>query len=452
MHGAASATPARATPRGVSWLTERRLLAAAVLAWLVVAIASLVFGPPLGHDECAFAVIARGDATWLYKSRGVVMIAEFGLLLGGSEAAIRLLMVPLGAGVVLGTYAVGRVTCDGRTGAWAAALVAGAHPMALRSAELLGDLPATAALLVAIALLAGELSREAGPRWRIVLVAPAFAAAFYFRYGSAPVVAIAGFAATAIWWRAIVRRPAPYVAMVALLVGLLVPHVLHSLDATGTWRGVLDISRTMPRRAYLGEGLLTYLTSNPFVYYGALVAPVALVGLATFWRYGKAGVFLGIVALGQLVALGINTHGQPRYVFLAAALFVVLGVATLARLARPRLALALVAVAWLGVAVASVPYNLHLSNLRAPIIEAARVVEADAAGRPCLAVAGIVPQLMWYARCDGMVTTYVGVVPWPPKQAYVVSLLGHPADPAPMQRPARPLPTRDPRVLVWALD
>jgi hypothetical protein len=436
----------------VSWLTERRLLAAAVLAWLVVAIVSLVLGPPLGHDECAFALIARGDATWLYKSRGVVAVAEAGVLLGGSELAIRLLMVPLGAGVVLGAYAVGRVTCDGRTGAWAAALVAGAHPMVLRSAELLGDLPATAGLLAAIALLAGELSREAGPRWRIVLVAPAFAAAFYFRYGSAPVVAIAGFAATAIWWRAIVRRPGPYAAMVALLVLLLVPHVLHSLDATGTWRGVLDISRTMPRRAYLGEGLLTYLTANPFVYYGALVAPVALVGLVTFWRFGKPGVFLGIVATGQLVAIGINTHAQPRYVFLAAALFVVPGVATLARLARPRIALALVAVAWLGVAVAAVPYNLHLAKLRAPIVHAAEIVEGEAAGRPCLAVARIVPQLMWYARCDGMMTTYVGVVPWPQKQTYLVSLPGHAADPSTIQRVSRPVPTRDPRVLVWALD
>lgn len=440
----------------MSWLTERRLLAAAVLAWLVVAILSLVLGPPLGHDECAFALIARGDATWLYKSRGVVAIAEFGIALGGSEWAIRLLMVPLGAGVVLGTYAVGRVVCDGKTGAWAAALVAGAHPMALRSAELIGDLPATAALLAAIALLAGELSRDGGLRWRIVLVAPALAASFYFRYGSAPVIAIAGFAATAIWWRAIVRRPAPYAAMVALLVLLLVPHVLHSLDATGTWRGVLEISRTMPRRAYLGEGLVTYLTANPFVYYGALVAPVAIVGLATFWRFGKAGVFLGIVALGQLVAIGINTHGQPRYVFLAAALFVVPGVATLARIDRlqklARLALALVAVAWLGVAVASVPYNRHLAKLRAPIVEAARVVAADASGAPCVAIARIVPQLMWYARCEGMMATYVGVVPLPLRRTYVVSLPGHPIDPAVLQRPAHVVPTRDPRAQVWVLD
>ena len=164
----------------MSWVTDRQLLGSAIVAWLVVAVTSLVLGPPLGHDEAAFALIARGDATWLYKSRAVVLLAELGLALGGSEVAIRFAMVPLGLGIVLGAYAVGHAMRDRRTGGWAAVVVAGAHPMALRSAELLGDLPAAACLLGAIALIASELSREDGPRWRLVGAAPLLAAAFYF--------------------------------------------------------------------------------------------------------------------------------------------------------------------------------------------------------------------------------------------------------------------------------
>ena len=216
---------------------------------------------------------------------------------------------------------------------------------------------------------------------------------------------------------------------------------------------MLDISRTMPRRAHLGEGLVTYLTSNPFVYYGALVAPVAIVGLATCWLYGRVGWFIGLVAIGQLVTIGINTHGQPRYVFLAVALLVVPGVATFARLGRPRIALGLVACAWLGVAVAIVPYNRRLAELRQPIVRAARVVAADAAGRPCLAIARIVPQLMWYGRCDGRLAVHAGAMPWPQRRAYLVSLPEHRLERGAVgPRPAHELPAGDPRIQVWVLE
>ncbi|MEJ7603572.1 MAG: hypothetical protein WKG01_37140, partial [Kofleriaceae bacterium] len=303
-------------------------------------------------------------------------------------------------------------------------------------------------------------------RWRLVGAAPLLAAAFYFRYGSAPVIAVIGLVAAIVWWRSILRRPYPFLAMGALLALLFVPHVLHSIDATGSWSGVLYISRTMPRRAYLGEGLVTYLTANPFVFYGALVAPVALVGLATCWRLGRVGWFLGLVAIGQLITIGINTHGQPRYVFFAAALLVVPGVATLAKLARPRLALSLVACAWLGVAIAVVPYNRRLAELRQPIVLAARAISSDAAGRPCFVVARIVPQLMWYAHCDGLMPSYLEAVPCPQRLPYVVSLPGHEleldavlpgtgSESRPLRSrpgPARELPVVDPRVRVWALD
>ena len=43
------------------WLTTRRLVLAALAAWLAVAAIGLALGPPLGHDEAAFAVTARGD-------------------------------------------------------------------------------------------------------------------------------------------------------------------------------------------------------------------------------------------------------------------------------------------------------------------------------------------------------------------------------------------------------
>jgi hypothetical protein len=446
---------------------ERRLLAAAIAAWAVVTVLGIASGPPLGHDEAAFSVLARGGgaATWLYRSSGVVAMAKLGIALGGAEWAMRIASALAGFGVVFGVFAVGRTTFPGDgTAAWAAAAIAGAHPIVLRSTELIGDLPATACVLAGIAVLAGELAREAGPRWRLVAVAPAFAGAFYLRYGSAPVIATAGGAAVLLWWRSILRRPLPVIATAGAFALLLAPHAVHSLRATGSVVGILEISSNMPRRAYIGEGLVTYLTSNPFLFYGALVAPLLVAGLAAIVRPPGARRrvwFLAAIAVGQVVAIGLQSHAQPRYIFVATSLFVVLGVAFVRRATRarprPRLALALVALSWLGCAVAIVPYNVHLARLRAPLVAAATAIQADARQEPCLVVARVVTQLAWYTRCDTMLLrdpTRLDELP-PGTRAYLVSVPHGTTGPdvvaATLHRTPWPIATHDDLSNVWQL-
>jgi 4-amino-4-deoxy-L-arabinose transferase-like glycosyltransferase len=443
----------------VTWTFERRLLAAAVLAWAIVAVMNLVAGPPLGHDEAAFAIVARGDApAWLYRSRGVTLLAELGLALGGADWQLRLASAVVGPGVVLAVYAVGRAVFDARSGAWAAAVIAGAHPMVIRNAELLGDLPAVAGVLAGMAVLAAELDRPGGPRGRIALAAPAFAAAFYLRYGSAPVIAIAGLAALVLWWRPIRARPLPVAGAAAAFAGLLVPHFLQSLDRTGTLLGVLRASSEMPRRAFRGEGLVTYLTSNPLAYYGALITPVilaAFVGLARRFRR-RAAWFVAIVAIGQLLAIGIQSHAQPRYVFVAIALLVVLGVETWRAAARPRVALAVVGLAWLAIAIAIVPYDQKVTRAREAITAAATAIRADRGARPCVVIAGMVPQLIWYTGCAGERVVSVAPASLAPGRArYVVStpyaVIDGDAFAAAHGVTLVALPTADDRTRVWAI-
>ncbi len=444
--------------------TERRLLLAAVLAWLAVAVLSIVLGPPLGHDEAAFAVSARGGGPpWVYRSAGVTEIARIGVLLGGADWQLRIASALLGTLVVVGAYAAGAAAVSARTGAWAAAVIAGAHPLALRSSELIGDLPATGGVLLGLAIVASELSRDEGPRWRIVLAGPAFAFAFYVRYGSAPVIAIAGVAAALLWWRAILRRPLPVLCAALVFVLLLLPHVVQSLSATGKLLGILQVSAKMPRRAYAGEGLVTYLTSNPFRYYGGLVAPLMLAGLAGLVRPApcwRPRIFLGIVALGQMFAIGFQSHAQPRYIFVAIVLLVVLGVDAVSRFSLPRLriaALPLVVLAWISVVVIVPLYTRFLSDARAPVVAAASAVRADAGTAKCLVVAKVVTQLMWYTRCSELrFTKSTNVPPWPhDRQIYVVSVprafmaieaVTEP-QPAPVRELAVPLPARVWRVL-----
>jgi hypothetical protein len=411
--------------------------------------------------------------SWLYRSDGTIEIARLGIALGGAVWQLRLASAVLGTGVVVAVFAVGRAASGARTGAWAAALIAGAHPMVLRSAELLSDLPATACILGGIAIVVGELDRAGGPRWRIAWAAPSFAAAFYVRYGSAPVVAFAIAAATLMWWRVVAARPLRMLGMVAALAVLVIPHLVRSADATGSMFGILKVSAGMPRRAYVGEGLVTYLTSNPFLFYGALIAPVAVIGLLGLpWVRRRAPWYLAVVATAQLVSLGLQSHGQSRYVFVATALFVVLGVDRLARidlsrllprllpglLSRllPCLALGLVALSWLGAAVAGVRYYRHLDGERAPIVDAANLIRAHTGDRPCAAVAMIVPQLMWYSGCQVLASALL-VDPLPADRTrYAVTFTRWPIELAPILAAqhlrATPLPTADPRAKVWLLQ
>jgi hypothetical protein len=386
---------------------ERRLLVGALVAWLVVALLAIAWGPSLGHDEAAFAVAARGGGpAWLYRSVGVIQLAKLGVWLGGAEWQLRLVSAALGPCVVLATWLVARAAFDTRIAAWSAAVIAGAHPMVLRSAELIGDLPATAAVLVGVAVITAELARPDGPRWRLVAAAPALAAGFYLRYGNAPVIAMIAGVAAALWWRSIARRPVVVAVTALTFAALIAPHAIQSLRATGSLLGILEFSASVPRRAYLGEGLVTYAEWVPQFWFGALVTPLMLAGIVALVRPPAARrptLFLGAIAVGQIVAIGIKSHAQPRYIFIATALLVVLGVELVARVLRPRrrLALGLVAGAWLGAAVAIVPFQLHLAYLRAPLRSAARAIADDAHGKSCAAICKVVTQLMWYTGCEG---------------------------------------------------
>lgn len=445
--------------------TERRLLLGALIAWLAIAVVGAFIGPPLGHDEAAFAISARGDGPpWLYRSVAVTLVAEVGGALGGDEWQLRLPFALLGLVVPLGAYLLGRAAFSPRIGAWAAVALATAHPMMLRAADVLGDLPATGCVLVGLAIVVGELSREDGPTFRLVLAAPVLGAAFYFRYGSGPVIAIAAAATVVVWWRVLLRRPLVVIATAAAFALALAPHVIHSLDATGRVMGILDVSAGMPRRAYLGEGLVTYLTSNPLAYYGALIAPLMLAGLASLARppaRWRPTVFIGLVGVGQLVAIGVQSHGQPRYVFIATALLVVLGTELVGRRAPTRLrraALPVAALGWLGVAIALPLQARHLDDARAPLVAAASTIRADTGGGPCTVIARAVPQLMWYSRCKDLLLVQLELLPaWPvAPPSYVVSMPRFVVsiDAVLAERPgrARPLAVGDARARVWRVE
>jgi 4-amino-4-deoxy-L-arabinose transferase-like glycosyltransferase len=389
------------------------LLLAAFAAWTICVALGLACRAPLTSDEAAYALIARGDGeSWLYRSRGVVAMARAGLLLGDDEIALRLVPTLASLSFVLAVFAVGRRAFSPRVGAASAAVLAGAHPFVLRGFELLGDVPAAACLLGAIAIVAGELAGESPPSYRLVGAAPLLAAAFYLRYGSAPVIALIGAAALACWWQPIRARPGPAIATAVVLAAMLAPFAIASTCATGSPIGILQLAGGVSGRTWLARGLYVYVLGDPVRQYGAL-PPLALVAaLWSFWRPSprrRVAVFLAIVALGQIVVLGIVSHPSPRFVIVGIALLVVVGVDALDRaLDRAvtsarwrRVALGAVIASWVGCAIAIVPYERHVARDLGELTAAAAAIRDDDAGRPCTVVARALPQLMWYARCAG---------------------------------------------------
>ncbi|MEO7092524.1 MAG: hypothetical protein ABI175_04685, partial [Polyangiales bacterium] len=388
--------------------TPRALLGIALGAWCVCVAIGLAAGAPLTSDEASYGLLARGlDQGWIYRPIGLVAVAKLGVALGSSDAALRLPCALASPLLLLAIDALGR-----RLGPWcgagAAAVVAGTHTFALRAPEMLSDLPSATCLIAALVVIVDELEREGGPRYRLIAAAPLLAGAFYLRYGTAPVIALIGGAAIVAWPRAVRARPGPVIATVLVLGALVAPFAIYSWQTTGSALGILEIAGEVSGRKFLGQGLRAYIFTNPFRRYGVLITPAMFAGFAAIAlppRDGRSiARFLAMVAIGQVLILGIVAHASTRYVFLAMAVLCMLGVELVVRgSARIRTAAVIGAVLGCAVMVTTMlPLERAIARGLTRLVASANAVRADAAGRPCVLVVRAVPQAMWYAGCEAV--------------------------------------------------
>ncbi|HEY4178691.1 MAG TPA: hypothetical protein VGM90_17715 [Kofleriaceae bacterium] len=385
---------------------DRVLILGGLLVWVVASILVVVSGQALAHDEAAFAIgakriLAGAPAVMLQRSVGTELLAVPGTLLGGSEIALRSLFAVVSVSVPLGACALARAAFPSRNaGGLAVAILACSHPMLLQAGQVMSDLPATGALLFALAILSRELSREDGPRWTIVGAAPLLVAAFYLRYGSAPAIASVVVAVLVCYARQLVRSSVRALVLGGVGLALIAPHLIYALHATGSPLGVVRASAESTLYLGPGRGLLTYISTNPFLYYGSLVVPVMLVGLVSAWR-SREGRCIAIAALGTLIVLGIRSHAQPRYAFPWVAMLVVLGAGWLASAAKDRAKVVTVVAiaAWFGTLIYVGFVVRHQRSTREPLVQLARDIAQDAAGRPCTLTAARIPVLAFYSGC-----------------------------------------------------
>lgn len=399
-------------PRLAIWTL---IAAAGLVAWFASAAIVWLGGSTLGHDEAQYVLDARdwiagAEPRWFYLSSGMRFVTAAGLALGDGEVALRFPTFVIGLAFVVLAATVAWRVYGAMTAAWVIGVLAGLRCLVQLSAELLSDIPAAAALLAGTLLLADELlRREERPRWRMVWAAPLFAAALYLRYASCVPIAIVGLALLPLGWRRIVATPAPVAATLAVFGLLLVPHFVSAMHETGSPLGILLASKGVPGQTWIAQGLETYVASNPFRYYGMLAPPVLLAGLAApAVMRDRTTLLLWIAGVGDVVALGLISHAQARYIFFGLVLLVILGVEVIRRIVGGRRALAVGAGAAVAIAAALVMrQQLNRGEYREETTSgtrrAAEAIRTDAAGARCYVIGDQYTQLEWYSRCTSAV-------------------------------------------------
>lgn len=383
-----------------------------ILVWILNASVRWNSAGPLGHDESRYSVDTRDIASgkgkrYLYVPLGMNAIAAPGIVLGGGERALRTLPLVAGLGFLLAAWILARRLTSPETAYWVVGVLAGAHPMAKYSADLLSDIPSAACLLAALAILLPALTGPEPPGKKILLAAPLCAAAFYIRYGSTATIGIIGIVSVLAGARAVLRRPVLPLATGLAFGALLVPYAIYSHMTTGSITGILVMSAEVPGHGG-GEGLVKYVAGNGFAFYGILIAPLMLAALTLGLRRDRTTLAMQAIAVGQIVVLGMTTHAQARFVFLATVLLVIVGVdalrrrgATLAPRLRDGLAIVAalaIATTWVTTTYAGLRSSARVANAAATVI-AGVAIHADVKGLPCDVVGKHSAQLEWYAGC-----------------------------------------------------
>jgi hypothetical protein len=374
---------------------RRFLVLGAFAVWIGCVAIRWTMNPPFGHDEARYALAARDalagePARWSYVPVGMDLVAAPGLLAGGSLRALRVVPALLGlAFLVTAWRAAAAITCEDAA-AWAVAVLAGTTPVTRFQVDLLSDQPAAACLLAAIALVVTELRRR--PRWRIVAAGPLAAAGLYVRYGSCLAIAIIAIATVAFGRRKLLCPPVIITALA--FAALMRPSLLHTLL----------VSSTVPPQ---GGGLVEY-AMHPIAFAGLLATPLVVLAVVGAWR-DRWWLYATLIGIADVVALGLQTRAQCRYIVLGVVLLVTAGCAVArdagAQIAGPvRRALAglcLMAVvgAWLAaIAAAWGACDRRIARMKVTLA-AAEAIAHDVRGRQCEVIADHAVLLEWYSGC-----------------------------------------------------
>jgi len=394
---------------------ERVVLLLVIAAFTASVAYSIAARVPFENDEAVYATQARawatdGPITGVGLQRAPLLPAIGAVIYKAgahSEAPFRVTGLVFGVAAVFLVWALARAIAGETAGLFAAAIFASAPSIQQRSAQFMTDVPATA-LLVGLALVLWHNRERAGPT--LLLAAPLAAAAFYMRYASILPIALMAIVAIVLWWRRLRQHPALTLATVLLFAVLLIPHVMHAVDATGRPWGLVTYTARFAGRRYVGQGLLQYIGWLPFALAGPAAGIAMLAGiLAGVIKRAPRAAFLVVPAVADVVLIGLTEHGDKRFIFLPVALLCVAGAIVAAESApaesAARRAFAgVVVLALVGGGIFTAIHNEQTRAQRVPPLLAGRYIAARAP-KPCTILAVKIAETTWYSGCS---TYYFG--------------------------------------------
>jgi 4-amino-4-deoxy-L-arabinose transferase-like glycosyltransferase len=414
-----------------------RAAAAGAAVWVAALAGLAAIGQPLGHDEAVYALGGRlllGGAASpfpLHRPVGMEVLAAPAAAVGGGLWAFRAIAIAATAAFVVASWACARRAFGGRVAGWTVAVVATSFALVRRGDELLPDAAAGALVLAFTAILIGGLgsapdpaAADRAPRWRLAWLGPLAGAAFYVRYGSIGVVGGISAAALIVWRRRLRRNAGPILVAVGLTAVAAVPHVIYSERATGSALGILRAASELAGRGYTGQGLVFY-GSAWWLWLGPVAAVCVAAGLiAGLVRRGEVAEVFALGSLVTMVTLGLDAHGEARFVIVPMALLAASGIEALGGWLGPRAArwrrpaAALIAASLAGSVAASAVAKVRARRTFEVAARAGAAIRRAAGGAPCRVWSGQWPQLEWYSGCRAE--------PIPPAPAITPAALGTP--------------------------
>lgn len=412
--------------RGLPWKT--RIPIGAMGAIVLVAVAAnllplVLDGGGLNHDESAYALKARHwiegtTETGWNLHRGIAMSA-YGYVVfeaGGDEGALRLLGLAAIVGFGIATWILGNEIGGKWAGPLAAIALMSSPVLLRRSTEYLSDVPSSALLMASMIVVWKQFGERDKPGYGLLWLLPFAWAAFYIRYQSVLSFTLIAITIGVLYREKVKRgwRPTALTAGLGLLG--LIPHFVFATSETGSPLGIILFTADVAGREYWGEGLVDYflLMGWPLA---AFVGPVAVVffvwWLISMWDSTSERVrclFLMIPAAGQVLLLGVVSHGEARFIFFPLALTLiggVIGVSVVMRAWRQGTASAVtlgLAVLLIGSLAMSASYVRRAVENRkvgtVPIEMAAQQLRAIAGDETCGVMTSYQPQITFYSECD----------------------------------------------------
>ncbi|MGD2061406.1 MAG: hypothetical protein PVF87_11105 [Acidimicrobiia bacterium] len=399
------------------------VLALLALGLVVVNLIPLVLdGGGLGHDESAYALKAQHwlegtpETGWSLH-RGIAMSGYGYLVLGagGAEGGLRLLGLGSLLGLAVAAWMLGSGIGGRMVGPLAAIAVVSSPALLRRSTEFLSDVPASALLVACMVVVWVEFAERDRPSYRLLWMLPFAWAAFYLRYQSALSFALIA-VAVAVLFREKAR--AAWKPIVATgLVGLagLVPHFVFATSETGSPLGILLYTADVAGREFFGEGLRDYflLMGWPLA---AFIGPIA-VGFFLWWLVKARSIaaertsnlFLMIPAAGQVVILGVVSHGEARFIFFPLTLTLIGGIIGLFYVSQTwnrtvsgavRIGLAVLLAGSLALSAAYVRRAVESRIVGTEPIELAGEEMRELSGDSgCSVMTSYLPQITYYSTC-----------------------------------------------------